>query len=93
MRDDVGGEIFNVGAGSRVTLREALALIEEFAGHPLEIDNEETQPGDVRHTSADVGAAEERLGFAPTTSFEGGLRAEFEWLAAGERGRPLSPVE
>ena len=92
-RDGIEGMIFNIGAGSRMSVREALELIEEFAGGPLDVNYEQMRPGDVKHTSADVTAAGALLGFAPTGSFEDGLRAEFEWLATGERGRPLSPVE
>jgi UDP-glucuronate 4-epimerase len=93
VREGVDGGTFNIGAGSRVTLREALKLIEEYAGRSLEVSYEETQPGDVRHTAADTNAASTALGFAPRQTFEDGLRAEFEWLAAGDPRRPLTRVD
>lgn len=92
-REGIEGMTFNIGAGSRTSVREALELIEELAGYPLEVSYEETRAGDVRHTAADVSAAAALLGFAPGGALEDGLRAEFEWLAAAERGRPVSPVE
>ncbi len=35
----------------------------------------------VRDTQADTSRARRQLGFAPATSLEDGLAAEFEWLA------------
>jgi UDP-glucuronate 4-epimerase len=93
VRDGIDGGTFNIGAGSRVTLRDALGLIEEYAGHPLDVSFEERQPGDVRHTAADTTAASAGLGFAPRHSFEDGLRAEFDWLAAADPLRPLTRVD
>jgi nucleoside-diphosphate-sugar epimerase len=94
VRGGIEGGIFNIGAGAQVTVRDALALIERFAGYGLEISFEGPQPGDVRHTAAETAAAASRLGFLPQQSFEEGLRTEFEWLAARHRSRPtLSRVD
>lgn len=75
------GGTYNVGGGSRVSVAEALALIEEMAGHPLDVRHLDAQPGDVRDTGADTAAAQRDLGYAPAQSFSDGLRAEFEWMA------------
>jgi nucleoside-diphosphate-sugar epimerase len=83
-REGPDGSIINVGAGSRVTVREALAQIERFSGRPLEVSFGERRPGDVPHTAADTTLAAAELGFAPRHAFEDGLRAEFDWLAAGD---------
>jgi UDP-glucuronate 4-epimerase len=93
IRDEAIGRIFNIGAGSRVTVKEALGLIEEFAGRGLDVSYGDPRPGDVRHTAADTNAAAAVLGFDPKQPFEAGLRAEFEWLAAGDRARKHSRAE
>ena len=74
----VGG-VFNVGGGNRVTLNEVLAMIEEIAGKPLNVQRTDTERGDVRDTGADTTRAQETLGFAPSTSLREGLEAEFAW--------------
>jgi nucleoside-diphosphate-sugar epimerase/predicted glycosyltransferase len=74
------GRAFNVGGGSRVSVREAVALLEDFAGRPLDVRYEDSQRGDVRHTGADTERARTELGFRPLTSFDRGLRAEFDWM-------------
>lgn len=79
------GRAYNVGGGSRVSVREALALLEGFASRPLDVRFEDSQRGDVRHTGADTSRAREELGYQPLTSFDRGLRAEFDWMRGLER--------
>jgi predicted glycosyltransferase/nucleoside-diphosphate-sugar epimerase len=81
------GRAYNVGGGSRVSVREALELLEEFAGRPLDVRYEDSQRGDVRHTGADTTRARADLGFAPATAFERGLEAEFLWMRDLEHRR------
>jgi UDP-glucose 4-epimerase len=78
---DPDGRVFNIGGGSRTALAEAIDLIGGFAGRPLDVRHLPMQDGDVRDTGADTTLAEQLLGYAPTTAFEDGLRAEFEWVA------------
>jgi UDP-glucose 4-epimerase len=75
---DVTGA-FNVGGGSRVTVLEALALIERILGTPLKLQHVAALKGDVDHTHADTSRARELLGYSPKTSLEDGLRAQVEW--------------
>jgi UDP-glucose 4-epimerase len=82
---DVSGRVFNVGGGSRIALADAIGLLNELNGRPLEVTHLPMQDGDVRDTGADTTQAEEALGFAPRTAFEDGLRAEYEWVAASSR--------
>jgi UDP-glucuronate 4-epimerase len=80
------GRAYNVGGGSRVSVRQALELLRVLAGRALEVRYEERQRGDVRHTGADTERAREELGYRPRIAFEQGLRAQFEWLQ-GPRAR------
>jgi len=82
------GRVYNVGGGSRVSVRDVLGHIASLRGRPLEIHYEDGESGDVRHTGADTSRARRDLGFRPTTSVEVGLHAEFEWMREQER-RPL----
>jgi UDP-glucose 4-epimerase len=80
----IGGRVYNVGGGSRVSVNRALALLEELVGRPLDVRRVEPERGDVRSTSADSRRAREELGWAPRVAFEDGLRLELEWSAALE---------
>ncbi len=67
-----GGTPTSVRAGAGPDLRAGRRLAR--GGLPLPED------GDVKDTGADTSRARAQLGFAPETSLEEGLSAEFEWM-------------
>lgn len=74
------GRIFNIGGGSRVSVNQVLATLEEILGRPIRREHRSPQPGDVRHTWADTTRARDLLGYAPRVSLREGLASEVEWL-------------
>ena len=78
----LGYEIFNLGNSLTVSLNEVLEIIERVAGKKLVIEQFPSQPGDVDLTNADVSKAKKLLGYAPSTSFEQGMREFNEWFSA-----------
>ncbi|MCW2926556.1 MAG: NAD-dependent epimerase/dehydratase [Thermoleophilia bacterium] len=76
---DAGGT-YNLGGGSTVTVREVVDLLSELLGSTVAADFGDTQPGDVRHTSADTSRAQAALGFEPKITLREGLGREVEWL-------------
>jgi UDP-glucose 4-epimerase len=77
----IAGNVYNIGGGSRVSVNEAIGLLEEFAGRTLKVERHDVVRGDVRDTGADTTRAAADLGYAPQTAFADGLRAEFEYFA------------
>jgi UDP-glucose 4-epimerase len=75
-----GGEVFNIGGGSEVSINHVLATIERLSGRTLRVRREERQTGDVRHTAADCSRARAALGFLPAVPLTDGLRREWEWI-------------
>jgi UDP-glucuronate 4-epimerase len=85
------GAVYNIGGGARVSVNEALGLLAQIAGRPLDVRRSERESGDVLHTGADIRRAREDLGFAPATDLRAGLRAEYDWaLDRGERQAALA---
>jgi nucleoside-diphosphate-sugar epimerase len=78
----VPGRAYNVGGGSRVSMNQVIALIQDVAGHPLKVRREETQKGDMRDTYADTSLARQDLGFEPKVSLKDGIEAEYRWLSS-----------
>ena len=78
----VPGGVYNIGGGSRVSLRDVFALIGKLSGRPVLIDHQEAQKGDMRDTYADTSRARADLGFAPEVSLEHGLREMLMWMEA-----------
>jgi nucleoside-diphosphate-sugar epimerase len=74
------GQVFNIGGGSRSSLNQVLAALEEILGRPIRRQRRPPQPGDVRHTWADTTQARRALGFSPRVSLREGLARQVEWL-------------
>lgn len=74
------GQVFNIGGGSRCSVNQVLATLEDILGRPIRREPRPPQPGDVRHTWADTQRAREVLGFAPKVSLREGLAQEVAWL-------------
>jgi len=76
----VPGTAYNIGGGSRVSMNQVLKIVERIAGHPLTINREDTQKGDMRDTYADTSLAKKDLAFTPKVTLEEGIQAEYRWL-------------
>jgi UDP-glucose 4-epimerase len=74
------GRVYNIGGGSRVSVREVLAIIGRVTGRSPMTSADPSQKGDMRHTYADTSRARADLGFKPTVDLEQGLKAEYTWL-------------
>src|ERR1700686_5600800 len=75
----VAGKVFNVATGRRVTLNETFKFLQtltSYSGSPI---YGAERSGDIKHSLADISAAEEHLGYKPKASFEDGLRQTVEW--------------
>ncbi|TPG20629.1 NAD-dependent epimerase/dehydratase family protein [Variovorax guangxiensis] len=88
---DALNQVYNVAVGERTTLNELYAqlhsnLLPRYAHlkgvNPLHSD---FRTGDVRHSLADIGKAEQLLGYAPTQRISEGLEWAMPWYIARHR--------
>jgi len=79
-------EIFNLGGGHPVVLRDLLRLLGSLLGRPVREREKPPQRGDMKETWADVGKAARLLGFQPRTPIETGLERFVAWFAERRRG-------
>jgi nucleoside-diphosphate-sugar epimerase len=86
MRDAAVGQVMNIAGGSRVTLHDVIHLLQEIHGSPLHVEFGEKQRGDVRHTFADTGHAEQVMGYSPRISLWQGLANEFKYVISLYQG-------
>ncbi len=78
--NDVSGEIFNIGAGSPISLTELAKLILKITNKEnLKIIYTEPRPGDIIHSYADISKAKKALIFEPKYNQEQGLKEYFKW--------------
>jgi nucleoside-diphosphate-sugar epimerase len=70
---DIGGQVFNVACGGRISLNEVVEAIAELTDNPIQPLYREPRPGDVPHSMADITRAREVFGFRPSIDFREGL--------------------
>jgi UDP-glucose 4-epimerase len=73
------GQAVNVATGHSVNLKRLLRAIARETGRPPRAAQRPPRPGDVRHSLADIRRARALLGYAPSVTFEAGLRLTIDW--------------
>jgi UDP-glucuronate 4-epimerase len=88
-----GYAIYNLGNSNPVQLSHLVDVIGRALGVTPHLERKPMQPGDVRETFADISLAGRELGYAPTTSFEEGIRCYVAWYRTeGEWGLRYQPA-
>lgn len=77
----IGGEVFNVACGGRITLNTLLQQINRITGKDIRANHADSRPGDIRDSQADIEKAGARMGYRPQVSFEDGLKKTVEWYS------------
>src|SRR5437763_12700907 len=78
------GRAYNIGGNRRSTLLELLDELGAILGVEVEPEHTDPRPGDIRHSFADISAADRDLGWEPKVSLAEGLRRTADWF--GLRG-------
>lgn len=76
---DLGYDIFNLGRGQPVVMRDFVTIIERLVGERAEIINAPLPANEALVTYADVSKAHSMLGYAPQVSIEEGLARFWTW--------------
>jgi UDP-glucose 4-epimerase len=78
--NDLVGEVFNVGGGSRISVIDLIKAIEDITGKIAKIRYIEKQKGDVRDTLAEITKTIKLLKWTPKISIDEGLRRQIKWM-------------
>jgi UDP-N-acetylglucosamine/UDP-N-acetyl-alpha-D-glucosaminouronate 4-epimerase len=81
----VGGEVFNIACGERITLNRVIEDLRAETGRDFDPVHTEERPGEVRHSLADISHAREKLSYEPSVDFRRGLERTYRHYQ--ERGR------
>ena len=76
----VCGQVFNVGQGNSIQVRQLLDKINALLGKSVKPSYQPAREGDVLHTQADTSKAKKLLGFTPRHSFDEGLKKTVDWF-------------
>lgn len=75
-----GAEVYNVGGGTEVALRQFVALVEKASGYKASITPAAHQTGDMTSTRANADRLEQLLHYKPNTPLEVGLPKLVVWF-------------
>jgi len=89
--EGIEGEVFNLGCGDEVSMRDLATTILDVMGNPItpEFGALPERPTEIWRMYSDSTKARERLGWEPSHSLRDGLATTIEWYRA-ELGRPGS---
>jgi nucleoside-diphosphate-sugar epimerase len=73
------GEVINIACGRAVTINEIIDMINNLLGKNVKPQYTAPRPGDVKHSLADITAAQKLIGFEPAVSFHDGLQRAIDW--------------
>ncbi len=73
------GEVINIACGKAVTVNEIIDMINNLTGKSVKPEYTDPRLGDVKHSLADITAAEKLIGYKPKVSFEQGLQLAIDW--------------
>jgi UDP-glucose 4-epimerase len=85
--EPIGGKVYNVGTGRRISLLDLVAALNWIFGKNLEPIFEERRAGDVQDSLASLERIERALGYRPEVAYEDGLRRTVE-ATVGPMKRP-----
>jgi UDP-glucose 4-epimerase len=70
---------FNIGSGTEITINQLVRLLGGAIGRPASVHSAPPRTGDVRHSLADISAAQHAFGYQPSVDMPSGLREYIEW--------------
>ena len=77
--DAVGN--FNIAAGKAISVHDLARTAMSLAGREVGIKYEPPNPGDIRHSLADISKASKEFGYSPKYSLDEGLKRTIDWLS------------
>jgi UDP-glucose 4-epimerase len=77
--EHTAGDVVNIACAEAVTVNEVIELINDTVGKNIKPVYSAPRPGDVKHSLADITAAEKIIGFRPNISFKQGLQLAIDW--------------
>lgn len=72
--------VFNIASGKRISINDLAGLIMELLDKDLDITHIEPQPGDIKHSLADISKAREQIKYIPKFNVKDGLKETVKWF-------------
>lgn len=73
------GKVYNVAVGEKLSLNELFDLLKELSGSKLKPNYGPGRSGDIQNSLADIGLAQQLIGYQPAVAAKEGLKHTLEW--------------
>jgi len=70
---------FNIASGKSVTINKLIKMIGTRSSVPLKLEFGPERPGDVKHSLADISAAQKKINYKPSVDLKIGLAEYINW--------------
>ena len=77
--EHTAGQLLNIACGKAVTVNETIDVINELLGKNIKPLYTDPRPGDIKHSLADITAAQNLISFKPLIPFREGLQKAIDW--------------
>jgi len=84
-KDKIIGNIFNIGTGEEIKIKDIALFVKEFTGSSSNIVYSMDRPGQVKRHKADYKKIKETIGWKPKIDFKQGLKGTIEWYEENEQ--------
>ena len=84
LSEKADGQVINVAGGERISLNELIRLMAQYMGKEVRPTYTDTREGDVKHSLADIGKAEELMRYSSSWSLKDGLEETIAHLMADD---------
>jgi dTDP-L-rhamnose 4-epimerase len=79
-KEEANYQVFNVGTGSSVSIKEVAEVIIKLNGNGISPDiTGQFRQGDIRHCFSSIEKINKELGYEPRVDFKGGMKELFKW--------------
>ena len=72
-------QVYNGACGDQISLNDMVGMLEGISDKQVKVTYGPERPGDVKHSKANIGKAEQLLGYAPKVRFKEGLKEVYNW--------------
>lgn len=79
-RPGISGQVFNIACGGQTSVNDLFARLQEISGRNISSRHEKPREGEVRHSTADIRLAKQRLGYEIKVGLSEGLQKTFGWF-------------
>ncbi len=87
------GKTYNVATGARFTLNQMYAILQELTGYRGAAKFAPERAGDIKHSLADISAAQRDLGYKVLVDFKEGLKRTIAWYKGQSRASAAGAAE